>query len=201
MLLEAARPRTREQYSHELVRLLVNAVPPFPEMNAENFSKSYFDPLMKSLHDLLHFHDLLSADSSNFSNNASKMPSTSYGTKENTGHIQLWIISLGFHKDAILQWLGKYELSKHKTLAPAVKYIRSKLMIGRSQSEDRHDFQHQLSPIKYDDIRKTQGESHQYILRKTYTRHLPRIAPTISSRVPLWLLLTFVTLFYIRCHA
>ena len=54
---------------------------------------------------------------SNFSNNASKMPSTSYGTKENTGHIQLWIISLGFHKDAILQWLGKDELSKHRTIA------------------------------------------------------------------------------------
>jgi hypothetical protein len=90
-----------------------------------------------------------------------KTPCTSYGTKENPGHIQLWIISLGCHKDAILQWLGKDELSKHKTLTPAVKYIRHKLMIGRSQSEDRQDFQHQLTPIKYDDIRKTQGESHQ----------------------------------------
>lgn len=161
MLLEAVRPRTREQYSQELVRLLVKAIPQFPEINAENFAKSYFDPLMRSLQDLLHLHDLLSADTSNFSNNASKMPSTSYGTKENPGHMQLWIISLRCHKDAILQWLGKDELSKHKTLAPAIKYIRSKLMIGLSQSEDRQDFQHQLTPIKYDDIRKTQGESHQ----------------------------------------
>ena len=161
MLLEAARPRTREQYSQELVRFLLKAIPQSPDINAENFSKIFFDPLMKSLHDLLHLYDLLSVDTSNFSNNASKMPSTSYGTRENPGHIQLWIISLGSQKDAILQWLGKDELTKHKTLAPAVKYIRSKLMSGRSQSEDRQDFQHQLTPIKYEDIRKTQGESHQ----------------------------------------
>jgi hypothetical protein len=161
MLLEAVRPRTREQYSNELILLLFTAVNQLPEINAENFSKLFFEPLMKSLQDLLHLHDLLSADTSNFSNNASKMPPTPYGTEENPGRIQLWIISLGSHKDAILQWLGKDELTKHKTLAPAVKYIRNKLMIGRSQSEDRQDFQQQLTPIKYDDIRKTQGESHQ----------------------------------------
>ena len=69
MLLEAVRPRTGEQYSQELVRLLVKAIPQFPEINAENFAKSYFDPLMKSLQDLLHLHDLLSADTSSFSNN------------------------------------------------------------------------------------------------------------------------------------
>ena len=161
MLLEAVRPRTRVQYSQELVVLLFNSVPQLTEINVENFSRLYFDPLMKTLQDLLHLHDLLSVETSNFSNNASKMPPTFYGTKENPGHIQLWIISLGSHKDAILQWLGKDQLSKHKTLAPAVKYIRSKLMIGRSQSEDRQDFQQQLTPIKYDDIRKTQGESHQ----------------------------------------
>lgn len=161
MLLEAVRPRTRVQYSQEIVVLLLNATHQLTEITVENFSKIFFDPLMKSLQDLLHLHDLLSADTSNFSNNASKMPPTNYGTKENPGHIQLWIISLGSHKDAILQWLGKDELSKHKTLAPAVKYIRSKLMIGRSQSEDRQDFQQQLTPIKYDDIRKTQGEYHQ----------------------------------------
>ena len=34
MLLEAVRPRTREQYSQELVRLLVKAIPQFPEINA-----------------------------------------------------------------------------------------------------------------------------------------------------------------------
>ena len=161
MLLEAVRPRTRIQYSRELVVLLFNAVPQSTDITVENFSKIFFEPLMKSLQDLLHLHDLLSADTSNFSNNASKMPPTCYGTKENPGHIQLWIISLGSHKDAILQWLGKDELSRYKTLAPAAKYIRNKLMIGRSQSEDRQDFQQQLTPIKYDDIRRTQGESHQ----------------------------------------
>ena len=161
MLLEAVRPRTRVQYSRELVVLLFNSVPQLTEINVDNFSKLYFDPLMKTLQDLLHLHDLLSVETSNFSNNASKMPPTFYGTKENPGHIQLWIISLGSHKGASLQWLGKDELSKHKTLAPAVKCVRTKLMIGRSQSEDRQDFQQQLTPIKYDDIRKTQGESHQ----------------------------------------
>jgi hypothetical protein len=161
MLLEAVRPRTRVQYSQELVVLLFKSVPQLTDINVDNFSKLYFDPLMKTLQDLLHLHDLLSVETSNFSNNASKMPPTFYGTKENPGHIQLWIISLGAHKDAILQWLGKDELSKHKTLAPAVKYARTKLMIGRSQSEDRQDFQQQLTPIKYDDIRRTQGESHQ----------------------------------------
>jgi hypothetical protein len=87
MLLEAVRPRTRVQYSRELVVHLFNAVPQLTEINVENFSKLYFEPLMKSLQDLLHLHDLLSVDTSNFSNNASKMPPTSYGTKENPGYI------------------------------------------------------------------------------------------------------------------
>ena len=161
MLLEAARPRTREMYSEDLVRFLLKAISQSPEINEEKFSKIFFDPLMKSLHDLLHLHDLLSVDTSNFSNNPSKMPSTSYGTRENPGHIQLWLISLGSQKDAVLHLLQKDELSKYKTLAPAVKYIRSKLVNSRDRSEDRQDFQHQLTPIKYEDIRKTQGESHQ----------------------------------------
>ena len=158
MLLEAARPRTRDQYSQELVRFLLKAIPQSPDINVENFNKIYFDPLMKSLQDLLHLHDLLSADTSNHSNNASRMPPTSYGTRETPGHIQLWIISLGSQKDAILNWLGKDELQKYKTLAPAIKYVRNKLMTARSESESRQDFQHQLTPIKYEDIRKTQGE-------------------------------------------
>lgn len=161
MLLEAARPRTRDQYSQELVRLLLKAIPQSPDINVENFNKIYFAPLMKSLQDLLHLHDLLSVDTSNQSNNASKMPPTSYGTRETPGHIQLWIISLGSQKEAILNWLGKDELQKYKTLAPAIKYVRNKLMTARSESESRQDFQHQLTPIKYEDIRKTQGESTQ----------------------------------------
>ena len=88
-------------------------------------------------------------------------PTTSYGTRETPGHIQLWIISLGSQKDAILNWLGKDDLQKYKTLAPAIKYVRNKLMTARSESESPQDFQHQLTPIKYEDIRKTQGESTQ----------------------------------------
>ena len=43
MLLEAARPRTREQYSQELVRFLLKAIPQTPDINANNFSKLFFD--------------------------------------------------------------------------------------------------------------------------------------------------------------
>ena len=52
-----------------------------------------------------------------------------YCTKDNPGQIQLWLYSLGVQKDAILQWPGKDELVKHKTLEPAVKYIRTKVMV------------------------------------------------------------------------
>ena len=75
------------------------------------------------------------------------------------GHIALWIISLGHQKDAVLQWLGKDELLKHNTVAFAVKYIRSKLMEARSQSEARQDLDAKLTPIRYDEIRHTQAES------------------------------------------
>ena len=64
-------------------------------------------------------------------------------------------------KEAVLQWLGKDELSKHKTLELAVRYVRSKLMEGRAQSEARQDLDSKLTPIKYEDIRRTQGESFQ----------------------------------------
>ena len=64
-------------------------------------------------------------------------------------------------KEAVLQWLGKDELSKHKTLELAVRYVRSKLMEGRAQSEARQDLDSKLTPIKYEDIHRTQGESFQ----------------------------------------
>jgi hypothetical protein len=35
-----------------------------------------------------------------------------------------------------MQWLGKDNLSKYKTLDPAVNFVRAKLMEGRSQSAD-----------------------------------------------------------------
>lgn len=91
------------------------------------------------------------------------MPIEGYGTTNNPGHVSLWIISLGKQKSPILQWLGKDELSKHKTLLVAVKYIKSKLLEAKTQSDGRQDLDSKLTPIKYDDVRDTQGES--------YTRH------------------------------
>ena len=161
ILLESARPRTRELYSRELVIFLGKGIPQTPDINTENFNKIFYVPLMKSLNDLLNLHDLLGEETSNHSNNKSKMPSETYGTKDSPGHIALWIISLGHQKEAILQWLGKDELVKHKTVAHAVKYIRSKLMEARSQSEARQDLDAKLTPIKYEEIRHTQAESYQ----------------------------------------
>ena len=122
ILLEAARPRTRELYSRELVIFLGKGIPQSPDINTENFNKIFYVPLMKSLNNLINLHDILSEEKSNCSNNTSKMPSETYGTKDSPGHIALWIISLGHQKDAVLQWLGKDELVKHKTVALAVKH-------------------------------------------------------------------------------
>ena len=161
ILLEAARPRTRELYSRELVIFLGKGIPQSPDINTENFNKIFYVPLMKSLNNLINLHDILSEEKSNCSNNTSKMPSETYGTKDSPGHIALWIISLGHQKDAVLQWLGKDELVKHKTVALAVKYIRAKLMEARSQSEARQDLDSKLTPIRYEEIRHTQAESFQ----------------------------------------
>jgi hypothetical protein len=185
ILIEAARPRTRELYSRELVLFLGKSIPQSPPMNTDNF-KSFYPQLMKTLNDLVHLHDLFSEETSKFSNNASKMPPNGFGTKETPGHIALWLISLGSQKDAIMQWLGKDNLSKYKTLEPAVKFIRAKLMEGRSQSEARMDFDAKLTPIRYEDIRHTQGELHTRMQTpsndhhaiSSYTsrpRHLPRV--------------------------
>ena len=161
MLLESARPRTKELYARELVLFIGRTIPQSPDINSDNFNKIFYVPLMKSLNNLINLHDLLSEETSNHSNNLSKMPSVTYGTRDSPGHIALWVISLGSQKDAILQWLGKDILSKHATVEQSVKYIRSKLMEGRTQSEVRQDFEAKLTPIRYEDIRHTQGESFQ----------------------------------------
>jgi hypothetical protein len=160
ILLEAARPRTRELYSRDLIVFLGKGIPQSPPMNTDNFAKKFYVPLMKSLNDLVHLHDLLSGETSKFSTNKAKMPVTSYGTKESPGHIALWLISLGAQKDSMLQWLGKDNLTKFKTLEPAVKFVRARLMEGRSASEARQDFDAKLTPIRYDDILHTQAESY-----------------------------------------
>lgn len=160
ILVESARPRTRELYSRELVLFLGKGIPQIPAVNVENFSQLFYAPFMKSLNDLLHLHDLLSEETSNHSTNKAKMPAPGYGTKDNPGQIQLWLYSLGSQKDAVLQLLGKDELVKYKTIELAVKYIRTKLMEGRLGCEARQDFDAKLSPVRYEDIRHTQGESY-----------------------------------------
>jgi hypothetical protein len=176
ILVEAARPRTKELYSRELVLFLGKGIPQTPIINAENFSKHFYAPLMKSLNDLLHLNDLLSADTTNHSDNKSKIPVIGYGTKESPGQIALWLIALGNQKDSIQQWLGKDNLSKYKQLEPAVKFIRSRLMEGRAQSEARQDFDSKLTPVRYEDLRNNQGDSH--------TRQQVSILPRQSFNTP-----------------
>jgi hypothetical protein len=160
ILVEAARPRTKELYSKELILFLGKGIPQTPSINTDNFSSTFYAPLMKSLTDLHHLHDLMSEETSNHSTNKSKIPVAGYGTRDSPGQIALWLISLGTQKESILQWLSKDELVKHKTLEASVKFIRSRLMEGRAQSEARQDFDAKLTPIRYEDLRYTQGESH-----------------------------------------
>jgi hypothetical protein len=160
ILVEAARPRTKELYSKELILFLGKGIPQAPSITTENFSSTFYAPLMKSLTDLHHLNDLMSEETSNYSTNKSKIPVQGYGTRDSPGQIALWLISLGTQKDSILQWLSKDELVKHKTVESSVKFIRARLMEGRAQSESRQDFDAKLTPIRYEDLRYTQGESH-----------------------------------------
>lgn len=176
ILVESARPRTRELYSRELVLFLGKGIPQTPAVNVENFSQLFYAPFMKSLNDLLHLHDLLSEETSNHSTNKAKMPAPGYGTKYNPGQIQLWLYSLGSQKDGVLQLLGQDELVKYKTIELAVKYIRTRLMEVRLGSEARQDFDAKLTPVRYEDIRHTQGES--------YTRQQTSFDMKPQNKVP-----------------
>ena len=181
ILIESARPRTRELYSRDLVIFLGKGIPQSPPVNTDNFASLFFAPLMKSLNDMIHLHDLLSEDTATYSNNKAKMPTTGFGTKENPGHVSLWLISLGSQKDSILQWLGRDNLCKFKTLDPAVKYIRKMLLEGRTQSESRLDFDSKLTPIKYDDLRHTQGESYSRQQINAHSTRSAYITPDLSK--------------------
>jgi hypothetical protein len=160
ILVEAARPRSKDLYTKELILYLGKDIPQKIDINADNFSKLFYAPMIRSINDLYNIYTLLSEETSNLSNNAAKMPIQTYGTKESPGHIQLWLISLGEQRDAMLQYLGKDELVKQKSLESAFKFIRYKLMEGRTQSEARQDFDSKLTPIRWSDLRNTQGESH-----------------------------------------
>jgi hypothetical protein len=170
ILVEAARPRTKVLYSKEIVIFLGKGIPQIPSISTDNISSSFYAPLMKSLNDLLHLYDLMSQEISNHSVNVSKIPVPGYGTRDSPGQISLWLIALG------TQWLGKDKLIKHKTMESAVKFIRARLMEGRAQSEAPQDFDEKLTPIRYEDLRHTQGESHTRLQTSTSGR-LPFVTP------------------------
>ena len=170
ILVEAARPRTREMCARELILFLGKDIPQSPPISPDNFSKLFYGPMVKSLTDLQHLCSLLSADTSPYSNNSSKIPVSGYGTKDSPGQIQIWAISLGSQKNSVLNWLGKDVLMKIKNMESAIKYIRSKFMEGRHHSELRQEFDAKLTPIRYDDLRSTQGESYNRQQTPTFSR-------------------------------
>jgi hypothetical protein len=178
ILVEAARPRTKALHSKEIVVFLGKGIPQTPSISTNNFSTSFYAPLMKSLDDLLHLYDLMSQETSNDSVDVSKIPVPGYGTRDSPGQIALWLISLGTQKDSILQWLGKDELIKHKTMESAAR-----LMEGRAHSEARQDFDAKLTPIRCEDLRHTQGELHTRLQTSTSGRP-PNITPRRQEHRP-----------------
>ena len=135
ILVEACRPRTREQCAKEFIMFLSVAIPQKFKINADNF----YEPMMKLLHDLDHLFALFMKDSSILTQNKATVPVEGFGTRDNPGLIQVWILSLGIQKEAFLQLLGRDELQRFKTLQPAIKYIRYRLMDVRNQREVKHD--------------------------------------------------------------
>ena len=65
ILLEAVRPRTKEKYAREMILYLGKHIPQSPPLNAENFARTFYGPLIDSLISMLHLYDQLSHDSSN----------------------------------------------------------------------------------------------------------------------------------------
>ena len=62
ILIESARPRTRELYSKELIMFLARGIPQHIHMSTDNFSTTFYVPLTKSLNNMLNLHDLLSQE-------------------------------------------------------------------------------------------------------------------------------------------
>jgi hypothetical protein len=97
-----------------------------------------------------------------------------------------------------MKWLGEDNLSKYKTLDPAAKFIRANFMKDRSQSEGRVDFDAKPTPIRYEDVRHTQGESntrhHRHIKHRHMAITLVRMIPPdhVTSLLALFTLITFL---------
>ena len=65
----------------------------------------------------------------------------------------------------------------------AVKFIRARLMEGCAESEARQDFDAKLTPIRYEDLRHTQGESHTRLQMSTSGRP-PFVTPRRHDHRP-----------------
>ena len=63
ILLEALRPRRKDKYTREMILYLGKNIPQSPPVNAENFARTSYSPLIYSLNSMLHLCDLLSHDS------------------------------------------------------------------------------------------------------------------------------------------
>ena len=59
---------------------------------------------------------------------------------------------------------------KQKTLESAFKFIRLKLMEGRTQSEARQDFDSKLTPIRWSDLRENLTSDSKSLAHQSCTR-------------------------------
>ena len=113
ILVKACRPRTRKQCAKQFIMFLSVAIPQKFKVNADNFSREFYK-MMKSLHDLDHLSALFMKDSSIRTQNKATVPVEGFGTRDNLGLIQVWILSLGIQKEAFLQLLGATSYSDSK---------------------------------------------------------------------------------------
>ena len=114
------------------------------KVNADNFSRDFYEPMVKSLHDLDHLSALFMKDSSIRTQNKATVQVEGFGTRDTPGFIQVWILSLGIQKETFLQLLKSDKLQRFRTLQPAIKHIRYRLMDIRNQSEVKHDLDSRL---------------------------------------------------------
>ena len=63
ILVEACCPRTREQCVKEFIMFLSIAIPQKFKVKADNFSRDFYEPMMKSLRSLDHLSALFMKDS------------------------------------------------------------------------------------------------------------------------------------------
>jgi hypothetical protein len=72
----------------------------------------------------------------------------------------------------MLNYLGKDESARFKTVPQQVRYVKAQLMLGRTLSQGRRDFDKKFAPVRLDTLRQHQGESHTR-LQSSYNSHSP----------------------------